>query len=48
VSGHDKIYTFPLADPSRKTQLTFGPHDDSAPTFSPDGMRVYYASDEED
>jgi hypothetical protein len=48
VSGHDKIYTFPLDNPSRKTQLTFGPHDDSAPTFSADGLRVYYASDEED
>jgi hypothetical protein len=48
VSGHDKIYTFPLRSPSRKTQLTFGPHDDSAPTFSADGKRVYYASDEED
>jgi hypothetical protein len=31
VSGHDKIYTFPLADPSRKTQLTFGPYDDPPP-----------------
>jgi Tol biopolymer transport system component len=48
VSGHEKIYTFPLKSPSRKTQLTFGPHDDSAPTFSVDGARVYYASDEED
>jgi hypothetical protein len=48
VSGHDKIYSFPLADPGRRTQLTFGPHDDSAPTFSADGQRVYYASDEED
>ena len=26
--------SFPLADPSRKTQLTFGAHDDTAPTFS--------------
>jgi len=48
VSGHDKIYSFPLADPARRTQLTFGPHDDSAPTFSPDGKRLYYASDEDD
>src|SRR5206468_3792172 len=29
VSGHDKIYTFPLGNATRKTQLTFGPHDDS-------------------
>ena len=31
VSGHDKIYAFPLADPQKKTQLTFGPFDDDAP-----------------
>jgi len=48
ITGHDKIYTFPLRNPSQKTQLTFGPHDDSAPTFSADGKRIYYASDEED
>ena len=48
VSGHDKIYTFPLDNPGHKTQLTFGPHDDSAPVFSGDGRQVYYASDEED
>src|SRR4030095_14185241 len=26
VSGFEKLYTFPLADPSRKTQLPFGKH----------------------
>jgi hypothetical protein len=48
VSGHDKVYVFPLDDPGRKTQLTFGPHDDVAPSFSGDGTRIFYASDEED
>ena len=37
VSGNDKLYAFPLADPSHKTQLTFGPFDDAAPIFSTDG-----------
>lgn len=48
ISGHSKIYAFPLAEPSRKTQLTFGPFDDQAPYFSSDGTKVYYASDEDD
>jgi len=48
ISGHDKVYSFPLDDPSRKTQLTFGPFDDNAPVFSPDGTRVYYSSTEDD
>ncbi len=48
VSGHDKIFSFPLANPSRKTQLSFGPHDDLTPTFSTDGKRVYFSSDEDE
>ena len=48
ISGHGKIYAFPLADPSRKTQLTFGPFDDQAPYFSTDGTKLYYSSDEDD
>lgn len=48
VSGHDKVYLFPLADPARKVQLTFGVHDDRAPSFSPDGGRLYYSSNEDD
>ena len=48
ISGHWKLYAFPLADPSKKTQLTFGPFDDEAPYFSSDGRKVYYASDEDD
>jgi hypothetical protein len=48
ISGHAKIFAFPLEDPARKTQLTFGPFDDTAPYFSTDGKKVYYASDEDD
>jgi hypothetical protein len=39
---------FPLAAPSRKTQLTFGTFDDLAPSFSADGKKLYYASTEDD
>jgi hypothetical protein len=38
----------PAQRPSHKTQLTFGPFDDTAPIFSSDGHRLYYASDEDD
>jgi hypothetical protein len=48
VSGYSKIYMFPLADPSKKTQLTFGTFEDATPTFSPDGKKIYYSSDEDD
>ncbi len=48
ISGHAKIFAFPLAQPSRKTQLTFGAYDDQAPYFSTDGSKVYYSSDEDD
>ena len=48
ISGNNKLYAFPLADPSRKTQLSFGPFDDTAPVFSSDGTKIYYASDEDD
>ncbi|MBI3932588.1 MAG: PD40 domain-containing protein [Acidobacteria bacterium] len=47
VSGYSKLYAFPLASPSQKTQLTFGTHDDVSPAFSPDGGLVYYASNED-
>jgi len=47
ISGHEKIYLFPLGNPSRKTQVTFGAHDDLAPSFSTDGKLLYYASTED-
>ncbi len=37
-----------MADPGRKTQLTFGAHDDTAPSFSADGKRLFYSSNEDD
>ena len=43
ISGHSKLYAFPLAEPAQKTQLTFGPFDDQAPYFSSDGTKIYYA-----
>jgi hypothetical protein len=46
ISGNRKIYAFALDDPARKTQLTFGPFDDTAPHFSADGKWIYYSSDE--
>lgn len=48
VSGFEKLYSFPLATPARKTQISFGTHNDVTPTFSPNGERVYYVSDEDD
>ena len=47
VSGNEKVYAFPLDDPSRKTALTFGPFDDTAPHFSSDGQKLYYSSNED-
>jgi WD40 repeat protein len=41
----DKLFLSPLADLSRKTQLTFGPGNTTSPSFSPDGRRVYYVGD---
>jgi hypothetical protein len=48
VSGYAKLYSFPLEDPSKKTQLTFGTFEDVTPAFSPDGSRIYYSSTEDD
>jgi Tol biopolymer transport system component len=48
VSGHEKLYMFPLDDPSRKTPISFGVQDDVTPIFSPDGNLVYYTSNEDD
>src|SRR5512145_108930 len=48
ISGNEKIYLFSLATPERKTQITFGAHDDTAPSFSSDGKRLFYSSDEDD
>src|SRR5262249_17747601 len=48
ISGYNKLYTFPLDNPARKTQLTFGTYDDMSPTLSSDGNVVYYVSNADD
>ena len=48
ITGHDKVYVFPLANPAQKTQITFGAYDDNAPVFSADGNVIYYSSTEDD
>jgi Tol biopolymer transport system component len=48
VSGYGKLYMFPLANPTRKTQLTFGTFEDATPTFSSDGNTVFYVSNADD
>jgi Tol biopolymer transport system component len=48
ISGHDKVYVFPLDNPAQKTQLTFGSYDDNAPVFSGDGNTIFYSSTEDD
>jgi Tol biopolymer transport system component len=48
VSGNNKIVMFPLGNPTRRIDLTFGPFADVAPYFSADGSEVLYSSDEDD
>src|SRR3990172_3433033 len=48
ISGHDKLYRLRLHNPRHKEQLTFGPYDDAAPTFSTDGNLLFHVSDEDD
>jgi Tol biopolymer transport system component len=40
-----KIFSVDLSDPTRKTQLTFGPGLDIQPSYSRDGKSVFFASD---
>ncbi len=40
-----KIFSVDLSDPTRKTQLTFGPSLDLQPSYSRDGKTVFFASD---
>lgn len=41
-----KIFTVDTADSSRKTQLTFGTSNDIQPSFSRDGERIWFSSDD--
>jgi len=45
IGSYWKMFTVDLSDPSKKTQLTFGPSSDIQPSFSRDGAHVYFASD---
>jgi Tol biopolymer transport system component len=44
VGGVKKIVRFPLDDPSKVEQVTWGEGNDEDPAFSPDGKRLYYTS----
>jgi len=48
VSGNHKIVMFPLGNPARRIDLTYGPFADVAPYFSSDGSEVLYSSNEDD
>jgi hypothetical protein len=45
IGPYWKVFAVDLADPSKKTQLTFGPHSDIQPSYSRDGNVVFFASD---
>jgi WD40 repeat protein len=40
-----KIFSVDVSDPTRKTQLTFGPSLDIQPSYSRDGKTVFFSSD---
>lgn len=44
VGGLSKIVRFPLTDPSKVEQITWGDGNDEDPAFSPDGKRLYFSS----
>ncbi len=45
LDNTDKLFLSPLADFSRKTQLTFGPGNTTCPSFSTDSRRIFFVSD---
>jgi hypothetical protein len=45
VGAHWKLFLVDLEDPSKKTQLTFGPYNEIQPSYSRDGKTIYFASD---
>lgn len=46
--GPSKLIRLDLDEPGDRDQLTFGPGSDEGAAFSPDGERLYFASDRED
>jgi Tol biopolymer transport system component len=45
AGGHAKLFRLDLADPAKRTQLTFGDSDDVDAVFSTNGQRIYFTSD---
>jgi Tol biopolymer transport system component len=45
VGGHAKLFRIDLADPTKRTQLTFGESDEVDTCYSTDGTRLYFTSD---
>lgn len=45
LEGYGKLVAVDLDDPSRREQLTFGDGNDEGAAFTPDGARLYFASD---
>lgn len=45
IGSYWKVFSVDLSDPSKKTQLTFGPSSDLQPSYSRDGKTIYFASD---
>jgi len=48
IGGYGKLVGISLEDPTQREQLTFGIGNDEGATFSPDGKRLYFASDRQD
>ncbi len=44
IGGFAKIVRFPVDDPAKVEQVTWGDGHDEDPAFSPDGKRLYFAS----
>ncbi|HXI02200.1 MAG TPA: hypothetical protein VNI57_03400 [Candidatus Saccharimonadales bacterium] len=45
VGGHVKVFLMDYEDPSRRTQITFGPTNELMPSFTRDGKSILYSSD---
>ena len=48
INAYAKVFLLDYEDPSQKTQVTFGESSDIQPSFSRDGKRIYYATDQSD
>jgi hypothetical protein len=45
IGPYWKVFSVDTSDPSRKTQITFGPSSDIQPSYSADGNTIYFSSD---